>query len=49
LSELPTLKEFEELGRLALSDSTDEPQTLPFESAAAEQAEPAETLPEPAE
>src|SRR5579864_6590339 len=32
LSELPTLKEFEELGRLALSDSTDEPQTLPFES-----------------
>jgi len=32
LAELPTLKEFEELGRLALSDSEDAPVQAPVEA-----------------
>lgn len=39
LAELPTLKEFEELGRLALSDSEESPATPPAEEREANQTE----------
>jgi segregation and condensation protein B len=43
LSELPTLKEFEELGRLSVSEAEPEPQTeLPLETSEAPEAPPAE-------
>jgi segregation and condensation protein B len=43
LTELPTLKEFEELGRLSVSDAESEPQTeLPIETSEAPEAPPAE-------
>jgi segregation and condensation protein B len=43
LTELPTLKEFEELGRLSVSEVESEPQTeLPLETSDASEAPPAE-------
>ena len=43
LTELPTLKEFEELGRLSVSDAESEPQAgLPLETTEAPEAPPAE-------
>lgn len=43
LTELPTLKEFEELGRLSVSEEESEPQAeLPLEGSAASEAPPAE-------
>jgi segregation and condensation protein B len=47
LAELPTLKEFEELGRLALNDSEEPagppaPEELPLDSPASEAIEPPE-------
>jgi segregation and condensation protein B len=43
LTELPTLKEFEELGRLSVSEAEPEPQTeLPLETSDAPEAPPAE-------
>ena len=43
LTELPTLKEFEELGRLSVSEAESEPQTeLPLETSEAPEAPPAE-------
>jgi segregation and condensation protein B len=43
LTELPTLKEFEELGRLSVSEAEPEPQTeLPLETSDASEAPPAE-------
>jgi len=58
LKELPTLKEFEELGRMALTDEMPEEAQTPYEAAPpledrteaaeGEDREPAETEPEPA-
>jgi segregation and condensation protein B len=43
LTELPTLKEFEELGRLSVSEAESEPQSeLPLEGSDAPEAPPAE-------
>ena len=43
LTELPTLKEFEELGRLSVSEAESEPQAeLPLETSDAPEAPPAE-------
>lgn len=44
LSELPTLKEFEELGRLSLADEADEPFSRPEENAG--ETAPADALPD---
>jgi segregation and condensation protein B len=45
LSELPTLKEFEELGRLSVAEREEEPQTeLPLEAPEAQEAPPESTL-----